>query len=170
MRYSELTPNLKTEISKIVLSNQTINVSQILHTVFKIKRQFSHSKFFLIGTNEITKSERLIGRFYALDIVDADDTLVLFESLLPNAYKYSGFVECISKDERTGKMETILIHPFTPEFNHSIKIAQSEIKTLPMAIINYNYNNNKSTVLDYISKEHWTLLEKRFRGFINVLL
>jgi hypothetical protein len=87
---------------------------------------------------------------------------------LPNAYKYSGFVECISKDERTDKMETMIIHPFASEFNYSLQITQSTIKTLPMAII--NYNDNKPTVLDYISKEHWTLLEKRFRGFINVLI
>ena len=169
MKYSELTPDLKTKISKIVLSNQEINVSQILYTVFKIKRQFSHSKFFLIGTNEITKSECLFGQFYALNIVDVNDTLVLFESLLPGVYNYSGFVECFPKDTRADKMETIIIHPFASEFNYSLQITQSTIKTLPMAIINRNHNN-ESIVLDYISQEHWTLLKKRFQRFINVLL
>jgi len=168
MRYKEIDDVTKNAIAKIVLHNNKIAVQQILKDVFHCEILHNYTKFFLIGTNEITKSERIIGVFYVLNLSN-DENFVLFQSTVHKTKHLSGFVECIARNEQTVKLETMIIHPFQNDNNYFVKIVQSEIKTLPMTILLCTTNSQKK-VVDFVTKEHWELLEKRFRGFINVLL
>lgn len=172
MNYTHLTNIQQTAISQIALSSLFIKPEKILTTVFDIAPEnFLYRKFFVISTNEITKNEEIAGSFIALQISPKDDNfLIIFECLYKDGQKFSGFVECHEPDEETKNMDVITIHPFINNPRTTIKFVYSAIPTLPIAITFYNRRNGENTVQSYISKEHWTLLKKRFQQFINVHL
>ncbi len=172
MRYIELSRETKQEIADLVLGTKRLVIPEIAHNVFYVNQDFDHTKFFLIGVNEVTKNENVIGKFHALELPPEDEHLILFEAT-EKYWNLSGFVECLTtsnSDADESDLDVIIIHPFDNRQKRYIKIARSEIVTFPMTILLCDKYTHDATVIDHITKEHWTLMCKRFRGFINVLL
>ncbi len=167
MKYTQLTNTQRKSIAQL-----TFNKLFTKPTAFQLTPEnFLCRKFFVISTNEITKNEGIVGCFIALKISSQDDNfLIIFKCLYKDGQKFSGFVECHEPNGEREKMDALTIHPFTNNPRTIIKLVHSAIPTLPIAITFYNRRDEEGAVQGYISKEHWALLKKRFREFINARL
>lgn len=174
MLFDDLTRPQRTHIAEIACGGLKNKSSRILRAVFDVKKIDPNScadaspKFYAIGMNEITKDEIILGYFIALAI-GPSNYLLLFQSLLKDYEKLSGFVSCKRCTHKKANKELITIHPFISEYPYQMAFEDSPIDQFPIVInlITVAKPNKDREILCVMGSGHWEQMQKRFRQYIN---